>query len=106
MLTSCLCHLHAEADDSFVNRGDGHHVGCDVPRQSDSTREAESKAILGVNPLVRLTDKACECEPWVAAALTSRTPEEARELALELKQEIAKGMPAWRGWGIEYREAL
>jgi hypothetical protein len=71
------------------------------------TREEVALAILGtVKPCVRLSHdfKRWSAAPHAAVAMTADTPEEAKDLAIELAGDIAKGFPAWRGWGIEYSE--
>lgn len=79
----------------------------DLPLLAAVTREEAALAILGERPGVHMTDEhnIAAGHPWAIAAMMATDADHARELALELADDLAKGMPAWRGWGIEYKDA-
>jgi hypothetical protein len=73
------------------------------------SREEVSLAILGYRPAVRLSRDGFtvgSCEPFAAVAVTAADPDQAREYAQELAEDLERGLPAWRDWWIHYIEVL
>ena len=69
------------------------------------TAEEICHLMLGHLTGVRMTNAkvTTTCEAWAAGWMEAgSSPEVAREVCTDLLECVAKGFPAWCGWGVEY----